>query len=80
MWIETQPALRAVVADWDDYQWRPVLAELARKLAWTKPLVPAPGDPAPLAAQPFPCAAPTAPPTRPATPIRKEDNDARLAA
>lgn len=53
VWVDTQPALRGVVVGWDAHQWRPVLAELARKLAWTKPLMPAPGDPASMAAQPF---------------------------
>jgi len=80
LWIDTQPAVRAVVAGWDGHRWRPVLAELARKLAWTKPLVPGPGDPAPLATQPFTCAAPAAPPARRAAPTRKEDDHVPLAA
>lgn len=85
VWIDTQPAVRAVVDGWDGDQWRPVLAELARKLAWTKPLVPAPGDPAPIAPHPFTVAAApaaaTRAPTRSGGPRRKEeDHDVRIAA
>lgn len=84
VWIDTQPTVRAVVAGWDGYQWRPVLAELARKLAWTKPLVPAPGDPAPVDAHPFTITAATAAaptlPTRSGEPRKEEHHDARIAA
>lgn len=53
VWVTTEPAVRAAVAGWDGATWRPVLAELARKLAWTRPLMPAPGDPEPLPGRPF---------------------------
>lgn len=83
VWIDTQPAVRAVVDGWDGYAWRGVLAELARKLAWTKPLVPAPGDPQPIGARPFAVATRatiTALP-RASSGVGKEgDDDVRLAA
>lgn len=53
VWVTTEPAVRAAVAGWDGATWRPVLADLARKLAWTRPLMPAPGDPDPLPGRPF---------------------------
>lgn len=84
VWIDTRPAVRAVVEGWDGYQWRPVLAELARKLAWTKPLVPGPGDPAPLAAHPFTVTSAAAGvptlPTRSGAARKEDDHDVRIAA
>lgn len=84
VWIDTQPDVRAVVAGWDGYQWRPALTELARKLAWTKPLLPAPGDPAPIDAQPFTVTAATAGtktvPTRSDNPRKEDHHDVRIAA
>lgn len=53
VWVSTEPAVRAAVPGWDAAAWRPVVAELARKLAWARPLVPAPGDPDPLPGRPF---------------------------
>lgn len=53
VWVSTEPAVRAAVAGWDGATWRPVVAALARKLAWTRPLMPAPGDPEPSPARPF---------------------------
>jgi hypothetical protein len=82
VWVDTQPAVRAAVNGWDPNQWRPAITELAHKLAWTKPLLPAPGDPAPIDAQPFTAAAPAA--VHALTPganrPRKEDHDAPIAA
>lgn len=84
VWIDTQPCVRAVVEGWDGYQWRPVLAELARKLAWTKPHMPAPGDPAPLDPQPLTLTAAAAGvaslPTRSGEPRKEETHDVRIAA
>lgn len=34
---------------WDPAAWRGVLDQLAKEMAWTKPLMPAPGDPPPFA-------------------------------
>lgn len=83
-WVDTQPAVRAVVAGWDGHRWRPVLADLARKLAWTKPLIPVPGDPAPIDAQPFTVTgAPASVPTgsmRSGRPGKEDDHDVRTAA
>jgi hypothetical protein len=53
VWLDTEPVVRAVVEGWDGAAWRPVMADLAHKLAWTRPLMPAPGDPPPIPAQPF---------------------------
>lgn len=41
VWVSTEPAVRAAVSGSDGATWRPVLAELARRLAWTRPLMPA---------------------------------------
>jgi len=82
VWIDTQPAVRAVVPGWDGNQWKPVLTQLAERLAWTRPLVPAPGDPHPIGAQPFAVAAsPTARNRQSrAHHEREEERHARLAA
>lgn len=53
LWVSTEPAVEALVEGWDPSAWRAVLGDLARKMAWTKPLVPAPGDPPPMPAQPL---------------------------
>ena len=81
VWVTTEPAVRAAVAGWDGATWRPVLAELARKLAWTRPLMPAPGDPDPLPGRPFAIAhsAPTTIAPGGAT-TAKEVPDVRTAA
>lgn len=81
LWITTQPAVAAVVPGWDGNRWRPVIGELAAKLAWTRPLMPAPGDPAPIEATPLPDAPPPAISNAHAQPARKEEvDDALLAA
>lgn len=84
VWVDTEPTVRAAVEGWDGHAWRPVVAALARKLAWTKPLVPAPGDPAPIAARPFgvTSAVPTVPilPARPGTRKKEEPRLVRVAA
>ena len=81
VWVDTQPALRAVVAGWDGQRWRPVLAELARKLAWTRPLVPVPGDPAPMDAEAFTLRSATITqlPARSHEAREEEQPDARIA-
>lgn len=71
LWISTEPAVQASVAGWNPTLWRPVLVDLARKLAWTRPLMPAPGDPGPLAPAPFTITQISSP---------KEVHDAQLAA
>ena len=71
LWISTEPAVRAAVTGWDPTLWRPVLVDLARKLAWTRPLMPAPGDPEPV---------PAAPLTITQTSSPKEVHDAQHAA
>ena len=53
VWISAEPAVRALVEGWDPPAWRRLLTELARTVAWFRPLMPAPGDPAPVPAQPF---------------------------
>lgn len=52
LWVTPLPAVRRVVPGWDPPAWRAVLAELARALAWTRPLVPVPDDPPPFPAEP----------------------------
>jgi len=47
VWVTPEPAVEALANGWDGAAWRSALGALARKLAWTRPLVPAPGDPAP---------------------------------
>lgn len=53
LWITPEPAERARLEGWRPDQWRPVIKDLAAKLAWTRPLVPDPKDPAPFMAVPF---------------------------
>ena len=53
LWVSTEPAVRGLLEGWEPSAWRAVLTELARKLAWTRPLIPAPGDPPPVPAQPL---------------------------
>lgn len=78
VWVTPAPAVEAVVHGWDGAAWRSVLGPLAGKLAWTRPLVPAPGDPAPFPATPLVGAA--GPVTTRADRERKEDHDdVRLA-
>lgn len=51
VWITTAPEIGGVVEGWDPSAWRRVLDQLARKLAWTHPLLPQPGDPPPFPAR-----------------------------
>jgi hypothetical protein len=37
---------------WDPPEWREVASRLAREMSWTRPLIPAVGDPAPYAGSP----------------------------
>lgn len=53
LWITPASEERARLEGWQPDQWRPVIADLAAKLAWTRPLIPAPKDPAPFRAVPF---------------------------
>ncbi|HEX2273592.1 MAG TPA: hypothetical protein VHG90_06950 [Acidimicrobiales bacterium] len=53
LWITTAPDIGAVVEGWEPLAWRKVFDQLARKLAWARPLVPAPGDPPSFPARPF---------------------------
>jgi hypothetical protein len=53
VWVTTEPAVRAVASGWDGGVWHRVVSDLARKLAWSRPLVPAPGDPPPVPPEPF---------------------------
>ncbi len=58
VWVTTAPEIGGVVEGWEPQAWRAVLDRLARKLVWSRPLLPQPGDPGPFPARPF---APTAP-------------------
>ncbi len=51
VWITTAPEIGGVVEGWDRPAWRQLLDRLGRKLAWTHPLLPRPGDPAPFPAR-----------------------------
>lgn len=53
LWINPACEVQARTEGWVPDQWRPIVADLARHLAWTRPLVPDRGDPAPFAAMPF---------------------------
>lgn len=79
VWVTTEPAVAAVIEGWDPAAWREVLGRLARKLAWTRPLVPAPGDPEPFPAVPLRNAHRSRP-LDPTTPSVLQDNDAPTAA
>jgi len=74
VWVTPEPAVEAVVHGWDGAAWRSLLGNLARKLAWTRPLVPAPGDPAPFPATPLAGGAASRISPR-ADRARKEDHD-----
>lgn len=47
VWVTSAPEIAGVVEGWDPPAWRQLLDRLGRKLAWTHPLLPQPGDPAP---------------------------------
>lgn len=53
LWITTAPDVGGVVAGWDPAAWPKVLDQLARKLAWARPLLPVAGDPPPFPARPL---------------------------
>ncbi len=61
--IETLPAIVHVSQDltvvnavegWDPMAWRELTHELSRRMSWSGPLVPAPGDPGPFDGAPLP--------------------------
>ncbi len=58
LWVTTAPDIGDVVEGWEPQEWRAVLDRLARKLAWSRPLRPQPGDPRPFPARPFARTAP----------------------
>jgi hypothetical protein len=41
--------LVGVAEGWDPDEWRAIADDLAKKTSWSRPLIPAPGDPAPYA-------------------------------
>lgn len=53
--IERLPSLVAIRPDlavqradgWDPAAWRPIMADLSEMLAWSRPMIPRPGDPVP---------------------------------
>ena len=53
LWITTEPKLAGRVEGWDPPAWKQVMDGLARRLAWVRPLMPGPGDPAPFPARPL---------------------------
>ena len=42
------------VEGWDPPAWRELTSELSRQMSWSKPHIPAPGDPGPFAGAPLP--------------------------
>ena len=42
------------VEGWDPYAWRELTSELSRQMSWSRPHLPAPGDPGPFAGAPLP--------------------------
>ena len=42
------------VEGWDPEAWRALTNELSRRMSWSKPHIPAPGDPGPFAGAPLP--------------------------
>lgn len=65
LWITTAPEVAALVQGWDPAAWRKVLDRMARKLAWSRPLLPQAGDPAPYPALPLGWGPGTPPPPAP---------------
>ncbi len=47
LWVTPEPAVRGLAEGWEPAAWRALLDRAARKLWWTRPLLPAPGDPPP---------------------------------
>lgn len=54
LWVTTAPDLGGLVEGWDPKAWADVLGRLARKLAWARPVLPRPTDPAPYPGRPLP--------------------------
>ena len=61
--VETLPAIVHLGMDltvvnavegWDPPAWRALTAELSRHMSWSRPHIPAPGDPGPFAGAPLP--------------------------
>lgn len=50
--INQAPAVEGRAEGWEPLEWRAVANELARYMDWTKPNIPASGDPAPYAGSP----------------------------
>jgi hypothetical protein len=50
--IRQNRALAGVAGGWQPDQWRAIVATVAREMAWTRPVVPGPADPAPYAGTP----------------------------
>ena len=42
------------VEGWEPFAWRALATELSHSMSWSKPLLPAPGDPGPFAGAPLP--------------------------
>ena len=53
LWLTTEPELGGYAEGWDPPAWKQVMTNLAKRLAWVRPLMPAPGDPAPFPARPL---------------------------
>ena len=47
--IRVDGSLAGAAEGWDPNAWDDAVERLAKEMAWTKPLIPAPGDPAPFA-------------------------------
>jgi hypothetical protein len=45
-------SVAALAEGWDPPEWRQVASELAKAMSWTRPNIPAPGDPKPYAGSP----------------------------
>jgi hypothetical protein len=61
--LQTLPAILHVnqeltvvnaVEGWEPFAWRELATELSRRMSWSKPLLPAPGDPGPFDGAPLP--------------------------
>lgn len=50
--IQSDGAITASAQGWTSSEWKSVAAEVARLTAWSKPTIPAPGDPAPFRGTP----------------------------
>jgi hypothetical protein len=52
VFVRMDGKLTASAQGWDAKEWRGVADEIAKVTAWTRPNIPAPGDPAPFAGTP----------------------------